>query len=203
MKFVPELPKALALAALAVLAVPAHLPAEARPIDTGRSTVTIYAYKSGLFSLFADDHIIRAQLAGGSISEQPPLSVEVAIHAAALTVLDPDLAADRRAEVQTRMLGPEVLDVAKFPDITFASTTVEPTRENQWKVTGRLTIRGRTQVVTFTAVKQNGVYRGDVTIGQRDFGIQPISIVGGTVRVKNELKIRFEILPADAGAQAQ
>jgi hypothetical protein len=34
-----------------------------------------------------------------------------------------------------------------------------------------------------------------VTLKQSDFGIRPISIVGGTVKVKDELKVEFDVVP--------
>jgi hypothetical protein len=36
-----------------------------------------------------------------------------------------------------------------------------------------------------------------VVLKQRDFGITPVSIAGGTVKVKNELTIDFDIRPSD------
>jgi polyisoprenoid-binding protein YceI len=164
-----------------------------RPIDAAHSTLTVFVYKSGLFSAFADNHEIAAPIASGSISEDAPLSVELTVRAASLRVLDPDLAANRREEVQTRMLGPEVLDVAKFPEITFASTAIEPAGQDRWQVSGRLTIRGRTQPIRFTVARQNDKYRGEAMVKQRDFGIEPIKIAGGTVKVKDEVTVRFEI----------
>jgi polyisoprenoid-binding protein YceI len=127
------------------------------------------------------------------MSEQAPLTIELAVRSADLRVLDPDLAAEKRAEVQARMLGPEVLDVAKFPAIAFASTTIEPLGTDRWQVTGRLTIHGQARTITFAAARVNGRYRGDVAIKQRDFGIEPIRVAGGTVKVKDELKVQFDI----------
>jgi polyisoprenoid-binding protein YceI len=60
-------------------------------------------------------------------------------------------------------------------------------------VTGRLTLHGQSRVITFAVVRQEGRYRGDCEIKQRDFGIQPISIAGGTVKVKDEVKIHFDL----------
>jgi|SRR6266542_5076729 len=167
--------------------------AQTRPIDVEHSTLTVFAYKSGLFSAFADNHIVRAPVAGGSISEDGPLSITLTIRSADLRVLDPGLAPDRRAEVQSRMLGPEVLDVTKFPEIAFTSTTIEPAGSDKWQVTGRLTIRGQTRPIAFPVARANGTYRGEVAIKQRDFGIEPIKVAGGTVKVKDELKVQFEI----------
>src|SRR5690242_4372460 len=87
--------------------------AETRPIDVEHSTVTVLVSKSGLFSAFADNHTVRAPLASGTLSEEAPLSINIAIRSADLNVLDPDLAASKRAEVQMRMQGPEVLDVQR------------------------------------------------------------------------------------------
>jgi polyisoprenoid-binding protein YceI len=109
-------------------------------------------------------------------------------------VLDPKLAADKRAEVQARMLGPEVLDTRTFPDITFRSTSIEAAGAGRWTVTGRLTIHGATRPATFPVVRRDGRYRGTVALKQRDFGIEPITVAGGTVKVKDELKVEFDIV---------
>jgi polyisoprenoid-binding protein YceI len=181
-------------AALATVAATAALSAENRPIDAERSTLTVLVYKSGLFSAFADDHVIRAPIAGGSISTDPPLAVEVSVRSASLQVLDPTLAADKRAEVQTRMLSSEVLDARKYPDIAFTSTAIESAGPDRWTVTGRLSIHSETRSTTFSVVRLGGRYRGTAVVKQRDFGIQPISIVGGTVKVKDELRVEFDIV---------
>src|SRR6266446_8611959 len=178
-----------ALVLLSVAATAATPGAERRPIDVEHSTLTVFVYKSGLFSAFADDHVIRAPIASGSISTDPPLAVEVSVRSASLKVLDPNLATDKRAEVQTRMLSSEVLDSPKYPDITFTSTAIESSGADRWMVTGALSIHGKKGWTTFPVVRQGGRYRGTVVVKQRDFGIQPISIVGGTVKVKDELKV--------------
>ena len=106
------------------LAVALH--AEMRPVDAARSNITTLVFETGLSSALADDHIIKAPIASGSISSAAPLAINVLIRAADLQVLDPNLSASRRAEVQARMHGPEVLDTSTFPEISFASTTIVP-----------------------------------------------------------------------------
>jgi len=183
----------LILGLFALLAV-ARLHAESRQIDAAQSTLTVFVYKSGLFSAFADDHIIDAPIASGTISDAAPLSVVIGVRAGDLKVRDPKLSAEKRAEVQTRMLSAEVLDTQKFPMIGFESTAVEPGGADRWTVTGRLTIHGQSRPVTFPVTRANGRYRGAVTLKQRGFGITPISIGGGTVKVKDEIKIEFDIV---------
>jgi polyisoprenoid-binding protein YceI len=187
----------LALAAafaVATVGVPALLHAERRQIDAEKSTLTVSVYKSGLFSALADDHIVDAPLAEGTIDEVSPWSVSINVRAADLRVRDPNLSASKRADVQTRMVGPEVLDVEKFQSITFESTAIQPKGADSWTVAGRLTIHGQTRAVTFVTTRTNGRYRGSVAVKQRDFGINPISIAGGTVKVKDEVKVEFDVV---------
>lgn len=189
---------AVAVTLVCSMGASAELLGEDRPIDIERSTLTVFAYKSGLFSAFADNHTIRAPIAGGSVSEEMPYHVQLSVRSADLKVLDPDLGGSRRAEVQARMVGPEVLDASKFRDITFASTRIDAAGSDRWTVTGNLTIHGQTRVIMFSTVRKDRTYRGDVLVKQRDFGIEPIKVAGGTVKVKDELKIQFEIVTAGA-----
>ena len=187
-------PMRLLALAISIAFATATLGADSRPIDTERSTLTVLVYKSGLFSAFADDHIIRAPIASGSISAAAPLAVAIAVRSDTLKVLDPKLSADKRADVQTRMLSPEVLDTAQYPEIAFTSTAIEPAAADRWTVTGTLTLHGKSRPITFPVVRREGRYHGTATLKQRDFGIEPISIAGGTVKVKDEVKVEFDIV---------
>ena len=70
------------LTTVAVFGLMAGLTAETRQIDTQRSKLTVHVYKSGLFSALADNHVIEAPIAVGSVSQEQPLSVELAVRAA-------------------------------------------------------------------------------------------------------------------------
>ena len=172
----------------------AGVEAETRLIDVDRSTLTVSVYKSGLFSAFADNHVIRAPIATGQVTDDRKLGAEVAVHAADLMVLDPSLPVEKRAEIAVRMHGTEVLDTAKYPEIVFASTDLVADGADRWQMTGVLTLHGVSRSVMGSVVLQNGHYRGTLSIRQRDFGIQPISIAGGTVKVKDEVRIDFDIV---------
>jgi len=170
--------------------------AGAGPIDVRQSKVPVFVYKTGLFSAFADNHVISAPIARGTIATAPSPAVDVVINAADLAPVDPDLDQAKRGEVRTRMLGADVLDTGRFPTITFASTTIESTGPDRWNVSGRLTIHGATRPITFPIVRSDGRYHGEVKLRQRDFNITPIRIAAGTVSVKDEIKIEFDIVAA-------
>lgn len=55
--------------------------------------------------------------------------------------------------------GPEWLDAAKFPAITFRSTRIDPTGTNRARITGDFTLHGVTKPVVLTATF-NGGYPG-------------------------------------------
>lgn len=175
------------------LALPALGFAEDRLIDTQRSTVTVRVFKAGLFRAFADDHIIQAPLAEGSLDDSATPHVQIVIDARRMRVLDPGLSAKDRQEVQTRMLGSEVLDVNRFQRISFHSVAIQRLDAGGWLVRGELELHGQIHAIMVNVFPENGRYKGSATLRQSDFGIVPISIVGGTVKVEDEIKIDFDI----------
>src|SRR5690242_3627863 len=106
-----------------VIASAVAMPQE-HPIDTASSKLTVRAFKTGLFSGFADNHEIEAPITEGSVDEAAG-HVKFAVDSKRMKVLDPQMNPGRRKEVQERMLGPEVLDTSRFPQITFESVSVE------------------------------------------------------------------------------
>jgi polyisoprenoid-binding protein YceI len=185
---------AWAVAAMCLTALPVDTAAQARPrIDPAKSTVTVRVDRAGLFSVFGDNHLVSGPIADGWISLEAPLGVELRIESAALRVLDPWLSASDRAEVQERMLGPDVLDVERYPAISFVSTSVVADGPDRWKATGQLSLHGMTREIAFPVARRNGRYLGSVRIKQRDFGIRPVTVALGTIRVKDEIVIEFDV----------
>ena len=52
---------------------------------------------------------------------------------------------------------------------------------------------GSQSLVSVDVTRQNDAYVGTVCIKQTEFGIQPIKIGGGVVKVKDELEIHFKV----------
>lgn len=183
---------------VAVLALPAVLWAAdssaPREIDTRNSALTVRVFKSGLLSAFGHEHEISAPIQQGRVSESNR-SVDVTVDARQLRVMDTDVSEKDRAEIQETMLGPKVLDSRQFPEIRFHSTAVEPAGEGRWMLVGDLTLHGQTRPVKLEVQGQNGHYKGSAQLKQRDFGIEPVSVGGGAVKVKNELRVEFDIVP--------
>jgi polyisoprenoid-binding protein YceI len=165
-----------------------------REMDVARSTLTVRVFKSGLFSAFGHNHEIRAPIARGSFDESADSpSVDLQVDARQLQAVDPELSAKDRAEVQQTMLGPSVLDSAKFPEIRFRSLSIEKAGEGKWRVHGDLTVHGQTRPVLAEVSGEAGHYRGSAAVRQTEFGIKPVSVGGGSIKVKDEVRVEFEI----------
>jgi polyisoprenoid-binding protein YceI len=167
--------------------------AQQRQIDTSKSVIVIHVGKSGVFSGFAHDHEIGAPISSGNVNMSAPLSVELRVDARTLRVRDADASEKDRKEIQTTMLGPEVLDSERHQEIEFKSGTVEALGASHWTVRGELTLRGQTRPVTVEVEEKAGHYTGRATVRQSDFGIKPVKVAGGTVKVKDEVRVEFDI----------
>jgi polyisoprenoid-binding protein YceI len=198
---------AVITAAAAVAAAPAG-PAgtrlDATPVDGG---VHVHVGKKGLFSAFAHDHDFEVTRWRGSV-ELPGDAVE---HAAVELVLDAGSLRDQergvssgdRQKVDSQTAGPEVLDAARFPEITYRAEGATlmpdagPGGATRGTLHGALTLHDRTRPVdaSFEATRDGGAWRvsGKARFRQSDFGIKPYSGAGGTVGVKDEVEITFTI----------
>jgi polyisoprenoid-binding protein YceI len=166
-----------------------------RAIDPSASTLSVKVWKTGLFSAFAHNHDISAPIASGSVSEGEKASVKFVVNARGMKVLDPEASASTRAEIEHNMLSDQVLDTQKYGEIAFESTSVQSEGNRGYKVSGKLTLHGQTHPVQ-VEVKQtgDGKYAGAVKLKQTAFGIQPISIGGGAIKVKDEVDVSFSIV---------
>ena len=184
----------LLLTALAFVYWAGTVGAQPLSIDNTKSMVTVEVKKAGVFSAFAHDHEIGAPLAGGTI-DAAAHTVVLRFRSAALEVRDRGVSGKDRSDIQNTMTGPEVLDVQQYPDIVFRSNRVEPAGSGIWNVQGDLMLHGQTHPVTAQVHEQAGRYVGSLRIRQTQFGITPVKIAGGTVRVKDEIQIDFDIQP--------
>jgi polyisoprenoid-binding protein YceI len=183
---------AIVIVAAVTLAAAQHGTGTGKPIDRERSRLTVRVYKTGLFSAFAHDHEIGAPIKSGSLNEATK-SIEFTVDSRSLHVLDPKASESERAEIQSSMQGPKVLDSEKYPEIRFQSTSTGEAGNRKLIVRGDLTLHGQTHSVKVDAVGREGHYSGLALLRQKDFGITPISLGGGSIRVKDEVRVEFEI----------
>ncbi len=181
-KFSLLLPLALAL-----------LSAQEKSIDVQRSTITIHVGKAGLFSAAGHEHWITAPIASGKFSDSTSPRVEFKVATARMTV-KPDPKVDEKTRLQVQKDMEELtLEPAKYPEIAFESSHVEKLTGGQWKVDGTLSLHGVKKPISVVVSRSGEAYTGHAVIKQTDFGIKPVSVAGGTIKVKNELSIDFKV----------
>ncbi|HJQ27001.1 MAG TPA: YceI family protein [Blastocatellia bacterium] len=204
--------KRFAAALITLLCAGAFASPAAAPLSEGRykinaaeSRFTVRALVGGLLSSVAGhDHTIAirdfygtAQFTYGSVT---PASLQFTVKADSLAVTDKVSESDRN-KIQTTMRN-EVLDVGSYPEITFKSTEITATRVEEGKyearISGDLTLHGTTRqltihaFVTFYATSLHA--DGQFALRQTEYGIRPVSVAGGTIKVKDELKFSFHIV---------
>jgi polyisoprenoid-binding protein YceI len=164
-----------------------------KAIDTQRSVLTVRVYKAGAFSAFGHEHAIRAPIQNGSFDEDKR-SVEFVVDTGTLRVVDSGVSEKDRADIQSTMVGPKVLNTSEFREIRFHSTEVSGSGESRWTVHGDLTLHGQTHPVKVDVERQDGRYLGSARLRQSEFGITPVTVAGGTIKVKDEVRVEFEIV---------
>jgi hypothetical protein len=112
-------------------------------------------------------------------------------------------------EVQRVMLSERVLDVQRYPKITFTSRSISLVERAAERITlrvlGDLTLHGITRPVIVPVgvrLTPDGLSaEGTATLRQTDFGIQPVTAGAGTVKVKDEIQINLTMTLKDARFQ--
>ena len=169
------------------------------------SKFEVTAHKSGLFSFAGHEHLIRARAFTGRIIYVPSAPersrFEIVVPADSLEVLTPpDTAEIRKVTANMRS---DVLDVAHHPEIRFESTALTRTGDG-FRVTGRLTLVGKSQEVTVdikTTISPDTLRAsGEFEVQQTAFGIQPYhGGPGGVVRVADRVTFHFEVIGLSCG----
>ena len=157
-----------------------------------QSSITVKVSKSGLFSGFAHDHVIVAPIGRAELDPRR-LTAEITVLTKEMKVMDKDVSDKDRADIQSTMLGPKVLDQEKYPEIHFKSTHIEQTSPQHYRVAGTLELHGTRQELTFEVTGSGDRYHGATKLKQSDFGIKPISLFGGSVKVKDEVELEFSV----------
>lgn len=174
-------------------------------IDAQRSTFVAQAFATGLLSAFGHDPRIAIRNFGGDLSFRlAGLTVEgsrlnIRIQADSLEVID-DISEKDKEEIHRKM-SEEVLEMDRFPEILYECSRVSGSGsgDRYWvALNGELTLHGVTKSVPISArVIINGSSvraAGDFLIRQSDYEIAPVSAAGGAIKLKDEVKLTFDIV---------
>jgi polyisoprenoid-binding protein YceI len=179
-------------------------------IDTRSSTFFVQASSTGLLSAFGHDPKFAIGDFQGDVEFTPgsanldDAQLRVRVRADSLGVVN-EISDKDREEIERRM-NDEVLESNRFPDIYYEvlRVTGSGNGERYWlALDGELTMRGVTRsLAVSTRVLMNGASlraSGEFLMKLSEFGIAPVTAVGGTIRLKDELKCSFDVVARKQG----
>jgi polyisoprenoid-binding protein YceI len=163
----------------------------------------VKAFASGILSALGHsptfavrDFQAETRIASGAL-ESAPLSLIVRSDSLALT--DNVSEKDRR-EIE-RAMREEVLETSRYPEIAYSGTlaSAEKVYEGRYRVriSGKLTLHGVSRELPLEAQMTWSDDRlraqGEVPLKQSDFRIRPVSAAAGTIKLRDELKLAFDL----------
>jgi polyisoprenoid-binding protein YceI len=172
-------------------------------IDPRLSRFTVQAYAGGFLSGFGHNPSIAIRDFTGDAAFSPDALEEsslcVKIRADSLEVTN-DVSDKDRQEIE-RTMKDNVLQAAQYPEIQYESSvaSVSELGPSRYRInlSGKLSMHGVTHDQPLVAdMSVNGdTLRafGSFSVLQSDYGIKLVSVAGGVLKVKDELKCSFDI----------
>jgi len=177
-------------------------------IDRSSSKFAVHAFATGMFSALGHSPTFAIRKFEGEVEFSPDApeasSLRLRVEADSLEVMD-DIKSKDRQEIETTM-NQSVIEADKYPAITFEtlSASVEPLGASRYRASlnGNLALHGVTRptVILVLVTQMGDMLRagGEFSLLQTDFGITLVSVAGGTLKVKDELKFAFDIVARKA-----
>ena len=177
-----------------------------------QSLLTVLVFRGGALAKAGHNHVIASHSLGGTAwvpADPSRASFEVHVPVNDFTIDEPKLRAlegqefsaevpdSAREGTKKNMLSEPMLDGARFPEVVLRSERLEPGSEGILAQVS-VTIRGQTRMVTVPVryeVHENEVRaQGQFALKQTDLGLTPFSLLGGALRVEDEMTVKFLVV---------
>jgi polyisoprenoid-binding protein YceI len=176
-------------------------------VDPTRSLGTVYAYRGGSLRKLGHDHVIASHeirgycLAG---TDNQDSRADLYVPLASLAIDEPalrrsagfpgELRPDEIAATRVHMLD-SVLQADRYPFLQLHAAWATERRDKVLNVEIRLhgVARSYRVPVQYSRNSNSLTVSGQLRIRQTDFGMTPYSVLGGALRVKDELRLRFSV----------
>jgi polyisoprenoid-binding protein YceI len=172
-------------------------------VQLGMSRFTVQAFASGMLSFLGHSPTFAVTNFDGVFAfengDVASIRMNLTIQAASLRVADGVKDSDR-TEIEERMRQ-EVLELSSFPEVQFESTSaaISPIAKGQFRarIDGKLVLHGVTRPHAIEGellIFNDGLrLRGESSLHMSEHGIKPVSALAGTIKLKDELKLQFDI----------
>jgi polyisoprenoid-binding protein YceI len=169
--------------------------------DAGQSRFTAQAFAAGMLSFLGHSptFVVRDFRGGVTAEGDTVIGVDATVLSGSLRLADEVSAHDRR-EIEGTMFR-DVLEAERYPEIAYAAAAVTggavARGHFRLHLGGRLSLHGVTRPQPVDAellVFNDGIrLRGESLLRPSDYGIRPVTALAGTVRLKDELKVTFDL----------
>lgn len=172
-------------------------------IDMRQSLVTILVRRGGPFARLGHDHVVASRDVHGYADPQAG-QTDLYLPLERLTVDEPALRAQARLDTQPtpediagtrRNMLDKVLEAGRYPYALIHAEFAVPDR-TALRMT--ITLHGTARAFDVPVmVEQHGngmIVSGKLAIRQTDFGIVPMSVLGGAILVQDEVELQFRIV---------
>ena len=178
-------------------------------VDARASRLSVRAFATGFLSAFGHNPIISVRDLRGQarLSDEnlDGATLRATVAADSLRV-ENDISDKDRKEMQ-RAMQEEVLEVTRFPEIDYQCARISGnvTGEGQFTfvLEGELALHGvtRSQPISGRAILTGDMMRasGEFALRLSDYQITPVSAVGGGLKLKDELKVTFDVVARKQG----
>ena len=171
-------------------------------VDPQASRFTARAFAGGALSAMGHNPTFAIRDIRGEVEYDPdaPASSSLRLVAGAGSLALTDSVSDKDRREIERTTRDEVLESVKFPEITFEcpSSRVTVGGATQLTLAGDLTLHGVTQAQTVAVrvflMGETLRGQGEGIVRQSEFDIKPVSVAGGMLKVKDEVKFTFDIV---------
>jgi polyisoprenoid-binding protein YceI len=178
-------------------------------VDARLSRFTVQAFAGGFLGAFAHSPRFAIRGVSSEISVDPEdlesAKLRMEIRSNSLRLLDDVSDRDHR-EIE-RVMREEALETVTYPTITFETRSVSASQigDRQYTVNlgGRLSLHGVTRPLTIPArvafVGDRLRAYGEFSLKQTDYRIKLVTVAGGAVKVKDDLKFSFDLVARKQG----
>ena len=174
-------------------------------VDPKASKFTARAFAGGMLSGLGHSPTFAVRAFSGEVEFDPAAgtaALRLSISSESLELVD-DLSARDRWDIM-HIMQEELLEVSAYPTITYdcpaSGATVRAGGGGGYEVqlNGQLTLHGitRNQPVTARVMPLGDSLRasGEFTLRQPDFSLKHVSVAGSMMKVKDEVKLSFDIV---------
>lgn len=172
-------------------------------VDSAQSLVVIEVRRAGTLARLGHDHVVASHNVNGYVSVEEGLA-DFYVPLEQLAVDEPGLRTEAGFDTQPspeaiegtrRNMLATTLDAEHYPYALIHATSADASRRT---LNVSITLHGVTRnfevPVQTENVRDGIVVDGKMSFNQTDFGITPLSVLGGAIQVQDKLDLRFHIV---------